>query len=157
MASPVPPPPPYAYAYEPRPPPLLHRHPRLLWWYSIIRPSAIIVPFVASIMVIWWFSTNSFCDVSASASDECYWALWLSLPLAIVSLVWNMAAMISHRRSANYRRGISSDIQLPVQFIIACGATVCLGMLAWHYAVYKGRMWGSHLEGSVIALVCIIM
>lgn len=48
-------------------------------------------------------------------------------------------------------------MQLPAQALVACGATVCLALLAWHYAVYMDKIWGSNLEGAMIALICIIM
>lgn len=63
---------------------------------------------------------------------------------------------ISARRAANYRRGISTTIQLPVQTVIALGATLCLALMSWHYATYMDRIWESHLEGAMIALLSII-
>jgi Kef-type K+ transport system membrane component KefB len=77
-------------------------------------------------------------------------------PQAVVSLGWNMATTISSRRIAHYRRGIPSRVQLPVQSALASGATVCLAVLAWHYAAYMDRMWESHLEGAMVALIAII-
>lgn len=72
-------------------------------------------------------------------------------------MVWNLATTISARRVQHYRRGIPVDVQLPAQALVACGATVCLALLSWHFAVYMDRIWGSHLDGAMIALVCIIM
>ncbi|KFH42229.1 hypothetical protein ACRE_070340 [Hapsidospora chrysogenum ATCC 11550] len=158
MSSPAyPPGPAWPYTYQqPHRPPLPRRSPRALWWFSIVRPWAIVVPLVTLVMDIWWFATGRLCDYAAPPSDECFWVLWLSLPLAVVSLGWNMATTISARRIAHYRRGIPSRVQLPVQSALASGATVCLALLAWHYAAYMDRMWESHLEGAMVALIAII-
>ena len=79
MATPAPPQSPYPYVYQSRPPPPLRCQPGEVRCYSLIRPWAIIVPFITIILAIWWYSNRS-CGADASAKHEC-WMLWLTLPL----------------------------------------------------------------------------
>ncbi|KAG9251779.1 uncharacterized protein F5Z01DRAFT_266155 [Emericellopsis atlantica] len=145
------------YAHPPPPqPPRLSLHHRLQWWYNITRPWAIVVPAITLIMDVWWFAAGRLCGYTDSVMDECFWVLWLSLPLAVVSLVWNLAATISTRRIMHQRPGFAPGLQFGGQALVACGASVCLGLLARHFAMYMDAWWSSSLEGAMIALISII-
>lgn len=39
-------------------------------------------------MDIWWFSTGRLCGYVDNMMDECFWVLWLSLPLVSLSYSW---------------------------------------------------------------------
>lgn len=56
------------------------RHPRILFLTSITRPWAIVVPFIALVMDVWWFSTGRLCG-GYDASSDCYLVLWYSMPI----------------------------------------------------------------------------
>lgn len=74
---------------------------------------------------------------------------------AVVSLLWSLATTISARRAAHHRPSIPSRIQLPVQTVVAGGATACLALLAVHLANSDWMRYNS-LQGGMIALLAII-
>lgn len=62
-------------------------HPRVQFLVSIVRPWAIVVPFVTVVMNIWWFASGRLCGGIDDLSSECYWILWLSFPIVrVISL-----------------------------------------------------------------------
>ncbi|VUC24356.1 unnamed protein product [Clonostachys rosea] len=125
---------------------------------SIVRPWAIVVSFIIVVMNIWWFSTGRICGYSASVTDKCYWVLWNSLPLAIASMAWNFATTLSHRRIMSFRSGIPLRTQLPIQFLLAAGAAVSLGLLSWSFTQPSENVWSWNMasHGGMIALVAIV-
>lgn len=72
------PPNPYTYGAAART--LPPRHPRVLFLISITRPWAIVTPFIALVMDIWWFSTGRLCG-GYDATSDCYLVLWYSMPV----------------------------------------------------------------------------
>ena len=56
-------------------------HPRVLFLVSIVRPWAIVVPFVTVVMDVWWFASGRLCGEIDDLGNECYWILWLSFPI----------------------------------------------------------------------------
>jgi hypothetical protein len=76
-----PPPPPGRYAYVAASAPLPARHPRVIFFITIIRPWAIVAPFLTIVMDIWWFSTGRLCGGIDDVGSDCFLVLWYSLPI----------------------------------------------------------------------------
>lgn len=77
----APPPPPGRYAYVAPSAPLPARHPRVIFFITIVRPWAIVAPFLTLVMDIWWFSTGRLCGGIDDVGSDCYLVLWYSMPI----------------------------------------------------------------------------
>jgi hypothetical protein len=150
-----PPPPPGRYAYVASSAPLPARHPRVIFFITIIRPWAIVAPFLTIVMDIWWFSTGRLCGGIDDVGSDCFLVLWYSLPIAVVSMLWSLATTISARRAAHHRKSIPSRVQLPVQTLVAIGATACLALLSVHLA-NSDWIRSNTLQGGMAALLSVI-
>uniref|UniRef100_A0A0B7KDZ6 Uncharacterized protein n=1 Tax=Bionectria ochroleuca TaxID=29856 RepID=A0A0B7KDZ6_BIOOC len=77
---------------------------------------------------------------------------------AIASMAWNIATTLSHRRVMSFRSGIPLHTQLPIQFFLAAGAAVSLGLLSWSFTQPSKDVWSWNVasHGGMIALVAIV-
>lgn len=74
---------------------------------------------------------------------------------AVVSLLWSLATTASARRATRYKPTIPSNIQFPIQTIIAAGATACVSLLGVHLAQGDWMRYNG-LQGGLLALMVMI-
>lgn len=78
-------------------------HPRVQFLVSIVRPWAIVVPFVTVVMNVWWFASGRLCGGIDDLSSECYWILWLSFPIVrLISLFFFSGFFFFHHRDCRW-------------------------------------------------------
>ncbi|KAM5341684.1 hypothetical protein ACJ41O_014715 [Fusarium nematophilum] len=125
------------------------------WLALTARQFSLIIPAIIVILNIWWSIRQDVCPSSAGVGHECFWMLWLSLPIAVASCIWAIALNINARRISHHMSHIPAPVNAAVQLILAVGATVCFALILYHIESYD--IWSRYAEGSMAALLAILM
>ncbi|KAF9871316.1 hypothetical protein CkaCkLH20_11237 [Colletotrichum karsti] len=99
---------------------------RCTYMYYVLRQLAIIVPLVVVFLNvnIYVSRRGKYLNDSTSPSDPIFYAMWLSVPLSVLLMIWSITTVIFRKRDAA-RGGIPKHFHFGMELCFSLGATIC--------------------------------
>ncbi|KAF6829548.1 hypothetical protein CMUS01_08118 [Colletotrichum musicola] len=104
---------------------------RCTYMYYVLRQIAIVVPLVVVFLNINIYVSRRgrYLNDSTSPADAIFGAMWLSVPLSCLLLLWSVVTVIFRKRAAHHRGGIPKHFHFGMELCFSLGATVCWALL----------------------------
>ncbi|TDZ60872.1 hypothetical protein CTRI78_v004652 [Colletotrichum trifolii] len=100
---------------------------RCTYMYYVLRQVAIIVPLVVIFLNINIYVSRrgKYLNDSTSPSDPIFYAMWLSVPLSCLLLLWAIVTIVFRKREAHMRAGMPKHFHFGMELCFSLGATIC--------------------------------
>ncbi|KAF4891734.1 hypothetical protein CGCF415_v013256 [Colletotrichum fructicola] len=100
---------------------------RCTYMYYVLRQLAIVVPLVVVFLNINIYVSRrgKYLNDDTSPSDPIFYAMWLSVPLSVLMMLWSFTTVIFRKRAEHQRGGIPKHVHFGMELCFSLGATIC--------------------------------
>ncbi|KAF4908002.1 hypothetical protein CGCVW01_v012399 [Colletotrichum viniferum] len=100
---------------------------RCAYMYYVLRQLAIVVPLVVVFLNINIYVSRrgKYLNDDTSPSDPIFYAMWLSVPLSVLMMLWSFTTVIFRKRAEHQRGGVPKHVHFGMELCFSLGATIC--------------------------------
>ncbi|KAJ0317718.1 hypothetical protein Brms1b_004722 [Colletotrichum noveboracense] len=136
---------------------------RCTYMYYVLRQLAIVVPLVVVFLNINIYVSRrgKYLNDDTSPSDPIFYAMWLSVPLSVLMMLWSFTTVIFRKRAEHQRGGIPKHVHFGMELCFSLGATICWILLVIQIESKKGNAFYAYpymrYEAALAFLLGLIM